>query len=203
MDFLPDIETLTQWLLYYGSFSLFLLLALGIVALPVPEETLMVLAGLLIRNGTLPMIPTIAAALGGSICGITISYIIGRTAGYYFFHKYGPWIGLKESHLQRVHQWFERYGTWALLIGYFIPGIRHITGLTAGASELEFPRFALFAYLGALLWVTTFLSIGYFFGNYGINLLEHLEIGGDEILFGALILIVVVLLFKFRRKTHA
>jgi membrane protein DedA with SNARE-associated domain len=51
------------------------------------------------------------------------------------------------------------------VIGYFIPGVRHFTGFSSGMATLPFHHFALFAYSGALLWVTSFLTIGYFFGH--------------------------------------
>ncbi len=49
--------------------------------------------------------------------------------------------------------------------GYFIPGVRHLTAYAAGMSDLEAPQFALFAYTGAVLWVSAFLSLGYFLGD--------------------------------------
>jgi membrane protein DedA with SNARE-associated domain len=94
MEHLPDIDTLSLWLNEYGSITLFVLLALGIVALPVPEETLMVIAGILMRKGELQIPGTMLAAYLGSMVGITGSYIIGRTAGKFLVHKYGSWLGL-------------------------------------------------------------------------------------------------------------
>ena len=172
MEFLAEDTAFTAWLLHYGSFALFGLLALGIIAFPVPEESLMIAAGFLMSNGNLPVGSTVLASLGGSICGITISYIIGRTAGHYAVTKYGKWIGLSTQKLKKAHEWFEKFGTWALFVGYFIPGVRHFTGFCAGTTDLEISRFTLFAYFGALVWVSTFLSIGYFFGDYCIALLK-------------------------------
>lgn len=162
MDFLFDNETLSLWLTHYGSIALFFLLVFGIIALPIPEETLMVLAGILIGKEKLSIPFTMLAGYAGSICGITISYWIGRTAGHYLVLKYGKWVGITEKRFQKAHEWFERFGKWTLLIGYFIPGLRHFTGLTSGITEMEFKHFALFAYTGAVIWVSIFLSIGYF-----------------------------------------
>jgi membrane protein DedA with SNARE-associated domain len=64
-----------------------------------------------------------------------------------------------------VLKWFERVGHWALLIGYYIAGVRHFSAIVAGTSGLKWPSFALYAYTGAALWVTTFLSIGYLVGD--------------------------------------
>lgn len=184
-------ETFSYWLLEYGSLTLFILLALGIIALPVPEETLMVMAGVLMADGHLHIHWTILAALGGSICGITVSYLVGATAGSYFLSKYGGWLGIKQEHIQKAHEWFEHYGKWSLFIGYFIPGIRHFTGFTAGTTKLAYHEFALFAYTGALFWVSTFLSVGYFFGHYWLKYLKNVEIGLDN----QTTLIIVLLLF--------
>ena len=64
-----------------------------------------------------------------------------------------------------MHNWFERIGRWSLFFGYYIAGVRHFTAMVAGASELEYPRFAAFAYSGAFMWVGTFLSLGYVIGD--------------------------------------
>ena len=81
MEYLPNTETLIHLLDQYGIIILFVLLALGIIALPVPEETLLVLTGILISNEKLALAPAFFAVLLGSICGITVSYLLGRTAG--------------------------------------------------------------------------------------------------------------------------
>lgn len=198
METLMDNETLSFWLIHYGSFALFLLLALGIIALPIPEETLMVLAGILMHKGLLQIPPTVMATYAGSICGISISYVLGRTLGNYFIHKYGSWIGLTEQRLQQAHSWFERFGKWSLLIGYFIPGVRHFTGFSAGVTNLEYKQFAIFAYIGAILWGTLFLSVGYFFGNC-LAICKDLEI--TDILMIVLILLgLAYLAYRLKKK---
>jgi membrane protein DedA with SNARE-associated domain len=173
MELLAENSTLSLWLMQYGCFAIFGLLVVGIIAFPVPEETLMVLAGILMSQGNLSIPSTLLAAFLGSICGISISYSIGRTAGHYVIHTFGKWIGLTEKRLQKAHAWTERFGTWTLFIGYFIPGLRHFTGFLAGTTDLEFNRFARFAYSGALLWILTFLSVGYFFGDYCVAFLSR------------------------------
>lgn len=195
MDLLLENETLSNWLIQYGSIALFFLLVIGIIILPVPEETLMVIAGILLRKGSLHIPYTLLAAYAGSICGITVSYILGRTAGHFLVHKYGGWFGLTEERLMRVHAWFEKFGKWTLTFGYFIPGIRHFTGLASGMAELEYNKFALFAYSGAILWVTTFLSIGYFFGNYCFRFFENIEFGIDEVVILSVVALVLIILY--------
>jgi membrane protein DedA with SNARE-associated domain len=155
-------DSLVTWLAQYGSFALFGLLALGIVGLPIPDETLMTFAGAMLAKGYLDVIPTVLSAYAGSFFGISLSYFIGRTAGTYLVKQYGSRIGLTEERIIQVHLWFEKIGKWTLLVGYFFPGVRHLTGYVAGSTELDFKRFAIFAYTGGFLWVTLFLLLGYF-----------------------------------------
>lgn len=193
-------SSLVLWLLEYGSFALFVLLMLGIFALPVPDETLMVLAGILIAHGKLNVFATGIAAFAGTCCGITISYFIGRTAGTFLIRKYGHWFRLTEEKMNRVHNWFEKIGRWALFIGYFIPGVRHLTGYAAGISVLEYRIFALFSYSGALIWCIIFLSIGYFLGNKWVHISLILEEQWTTIAFIVFALIVFGVLFWWRRR---
>lgn len=172
MEYLPTQETLNLWLAHYGGFALFGLLALEIIALPIPGEPLMVLTGVLIFQGELSILPTLTAGYAGAMVGISVSYLLGRTTGANLIHKYGSRFGLTESKMQKAHDWFARFGTWTLFVGYFIPGLRHFTGLCAGISTLEYRNFAIFAYAGAIIWVTTFLAIGYFFGDHWLSIFE-------------------------------
>lgn len=203
MEAIPDMDTFSLWLVDYGSFALFGLLVLGIIVLPIPEETLMVIAGILMFKGTLQISPTIIAACSGSILGITVSYFLGKTVGNYFLLNYGKWIGIKEKHIELVHDWFAKYGKWTLFVGYFIPGVRHLTGFSAGTSKLEYKDFALFAYTGAVIWVSTFLSIGYFFGNYWIDIINYFKIDVDRLTGVAMILVILAVItylyFKLKK----
>jgi membrane protein DedA with SNARE-associated domain len=159
------MEVIQHWVVQYGYLGIFSLLVLGIVGLPVPDETLLAFAGYLIRRGDLKAFPVWLAALLGSMCGITISYILGRTTGYYLIRKYGPRMHFPPERLDLVHHWFRRLGGFTLTFGYFVPGVRHFTAAVAGASRLEVHVFAAFAYGGAVLWTSCFITLGYFLGE--------------------------------------
>ena len=193
--------TVLHWVATYGYFAIFSLLVLGIVGLPVPDEFLLASCGFLVFKGDLQLLPTLLSALAGSTCGITCSYVIGRTVGWKFLHsRWGRLLHVKNEHIERVHLWFERIGHWALMIGYFIPGVRHFTAIVAGTSKLEFPNFALYAYGGAAIWVSIFIFIGYHFGKNFRAILdtveEHLKIA--SIILG--ILILAYLVFRYLRR---
>jgi membrane protein DedA with SNARE-associated domain len=154
------------WINQYGAFALFFLLALGIIALPIPDETLLVASGFLISQGDMHALPTIVAAITGAWTGITVSYFLGVYLGPYILQsKLGKWLGLKSTHLQKAQNWFTRIGKWSLCVGYFIPGVRHFVGYVAGALAFPYYQFSLFAYTGGAIWSSLFLAIGYYKGN--------------------------------------
>ncbi len=84
---LQSIDTHSQPLLNYGSIALFFLLALGIIALPIPDETLLITAGFLINQAKLPLGFTFLAAYAGAICGISLSYVIEPLWRQYIIKK--------------------------------------------------------------------------------------------------------------------
>jgi membrane protein DedA with SNARE-associated domain len=191
------MTALLAWISHYGYFGIFSLLMLGIVGLPVPDETLLAAVGFLIAKGNLNIIPAISSAFFGSICGISISYLIGRTGGFYLIKKYGYWFRLSEEKLNRTQHWFHRAGKWSLILGYFLPGIRHLTALVAGASKLEFPSFALFAYLGGFIWTLSFISLGYFFTEKWHTISEHIQ--RNLLMITGIILIIAIAYFLIQK----
>jgi membrane protein DedA with SNARE-associated domain len=190
------MDAVFQWISGYGYGMIFLLLMLGVVGLPIPDETLMVFCGYLVSQGKLHPAGAFFSALAGSWCGITISYVIGRTLGLGVVHRFGRYFRVNDAQLQRVHIWFERAGHWALVFGYFIAGVRHFTAIVAGTSKLEFPSFLKYAWSGGLLWVSTFLTLGYFLGEnwHAIADLVH-----RYLLYASLVLLAVAAGYYFLR----
>ena len=149
----------------YSYFGIFVALGLGILGLPIPDETLMAYAGFLVFQGKFNFFYTIIVAFIGTTCGITIEYILGRTFGNPFIKRYSAKIYVNSEHIQNAENFYNRYGKFALFIGYFIPGVRHLTAIFAGTSLMPYRIFALFAYAGGLLWTLIFVSLGYFLGE--------------------------------------
>lgn len=155
--------------------ALFALLALGVVGLPIPDDALLALAGVLIGRGRLHPVTAAAAAIGGAMTGITLSYGLGRFAGLPLLIRYGSRLHVDTDLVSRVRAWFHRAGKWLLVGGYFIPGIRHFTAIVAGASKPSVGTFTVFAYAGATLWVCSFLTIGYLVGDHWSRLVADLH----------------------------
>jgi membrane protein DedA with SNARE-associated domain len=158
-------QLVLDWLVRYGPVALCGMLMFGIFGLPVPDETLLTFAGVLVGRGKAPFFTMWLAGVLGGISGISCSYFLGRTTGLFVVHRYGKRLHLTETQLEGASAWLSQRGKWALTYGYFVPGFRHLTGIAAGASRLHYGIFATFAYLGAGLWVTVFIVFGWYVGE--------------------------------------
>jgi membrane protein DedA with SNARE-associated domain len=189
-------QNVLAWISQYGCLAIFLLLVMGIVGLPVPDETLLTFTGYLIFKGRLSLPLAYASALAGSLCGITISYTLGRTFGIKLIHRYGRYVRITEEHINKAHAWFARVGHWGLTFGYFVPGVRHLTAYAAGMSAVEAPQFALFAYSGGCVWVGAFLTLGYFLGERWQGVERNIEHYFATVTIAAVILVAAYLAWR-------
>jgi membrane protein DedA with SNARE-associated domain len=172
-----------EFLQHYGYIGVFLFFVLGIVGLPLPDEIMMTFLGYLSSIGQLHLAYTFLSALLGSATGITISYILGRRFGYPFLKKYGSKIFITRRRLRISQLLFRKYGSALLFVGYFIPGVRHVTAYLAGIACMSIPRFSVFAYLGAIFWCTTFIGLGYILGSNWEILFDYMHRFGAKALY--------------------
>lgn len=191
MNFVTDLFN------QYGYVVLFVALMLELIAFPTPGETLMTYCGFLVFQGKLDWGISIIVASLGVMSGITISYFISRTLGTPFFRKYGSYIHIGPDKLEKTSRWFERYGNGLLIVAYFVPGVRHITGYFSGIAKIPYKKFALNAYIGAFIWTGTFITLGKILGSnwekFHGAIKRYLIIGG-------IILAVVLLCIYFYRR---
>ncbi|WNC14230.1 DedA family protein [Brevibacillus brevis] len=153
-------QHLDIFLMKYGYVGIFVALALGVVGVPIPDEVLMTYAGYAVSRGVLYMPYTLISAFLGASAGISISYWIGLKWGLPLLLKVGPYLHISPKKIESTQRMFTKYGPYLLLVGYFLPGVRHISAYLAGIASMEFRRFAGFAYAGALIWSITFLFLG-------------------------------------------
>jgi membrane protein DedA with SNARE-associated domain len=188
------MEAILQWVAHHAYGGIFFLLMFGIIGLPVPDELLLTYLGYLVFRGDVQFAPGVTCAFLGTTCGISSSYLLGRTLGLGILHRYGKYVRVTPDMLQRVHNWFEHIGKWSLTFGYFVPGVRHLTAYVAGTAELELRKFAAFAYPGGALWVLTFVSLGYFLGEAWLRVIQKFH-RGALVVTGIVVAIAIILLF--------
>ncbi|MFC5649105.1 DedA family protein [Paenibacillus solisilvae] len=189
----------------FGYIGLTLSLALGIVGVPVPDETLLTYAGYLICSGNLILPFVILSAFIGAAAGITASYIIGSKWGLPFLLKYGPKLHISHRKIESAQKWMTKYGNFLLFVGFFVPGLRHLTAYLAGISRLNLRTFMLYAYTGALLWSTIFVYIGYMLGNRWQTVKHYIHHYGFSLLLTVSLAALLVILYRllFMKKMKA
>jgi len=180
----------------YGYIGLFVILLITILGLPVPVEFLLAFVGFLSFTGQLNPVLAIIFAAAGCAAGSTISYFLG----IFFQHKI---IGHLEKHaggkrLEKMLNWYQLHGEKLLTAGYFIPGLRHVSGYIAGFSKLEFRKFALYSYLGATLWTAMFIMLGQSLGSRWKILLPVIH--HYALLLAALVVILSALFYLVYKK---
>ncbi|WP_242954434.1 DedA family protein [Clostridium oryzae] len=185
----------------YGYLILFSALTLELIAFPLPGELMMAYCGFLVYQAKMNWIVSIIVASSGTILGITISYCIGSTLGLKFFKKYGSYVHLSIDKLNKTSYWFNSYGKGLLILAYFIPGIRHITGYFSGITKISYKKFAINAYVGAAIWASTFISLGRFLGfgwnKFDVYIKKYIIIG---IIIIALILSIIYIYKKHKKN---
>lgn len=107
---------------HYGYAALFGLLMFGIIGIPVPDELLLLYAGYNISVHRMDLLATLIIASFGAMCGITVSYLIGRFVGLPAIRKFGRFVHITDDNSQKAHNWFERRGSGLLLLAiFFLP----------------------------------------------------------------------------------
>ncbi|WP_379160867.1 bifunctional DedA family/phosphatase PAP2 family protein [Paenibacillus sp. sgz5001063] len=193
--------SITTWLEQYGYALIFTALFLEMLALPLPGEMMMSYTGLFVFEGKLNFVLSIITASAGVTAGISLSYWIGYRLGQPFLQKHGHRVHLGEEQLGRMNVWFEKYGDKLLFIAYFIPGVRHITGYFCGATRMPFRKYAVYAYSGAIFWVSLFITLGRILGPKWE--VYHQSVNRYMIIFAIASLLLTVMIYvlkKYRQR---
>lgn len=181
----------------YGVFVYFLLFSIvfletGVVVTPyLPGDSLLFLVGAIAAQGDLNIVFSLVLLMVAAIAGDTVNYSIGRFFGDRFLRRGIPFI--KQQHIEKTEAFFEKYGGKTIIIARFVPFVRTLAPFLAGTGKMHYSRFVVFNIVGGVLWVTSFMLAGYFFGNIpiifdNINLVTFAIIGVSFIGVGSMIL---------------
>jgi membrane-associated protein len=165
------VATYGAWI--YAILFVIVFAETGLVVTPfLPGDSLLFATGALAASGALDVGVASALVTVAAVAGDAANYAIGRFAGLRIVHlsrtdpRWGRWVN--PAHLARAHEFFERHGGKAIVLGRFVPIVRTFVPFVAGVAEMSYPTFAFYNVTGALAWVGICVGSGYVFGNVPI-----------------------------------
>jgi membrane protein DedA with SNARE-associated domain len=160
------MPTIAHLIHVYGLAVVAGVIGLECIGLPFPGETVLILAS--IFAGTkhdLNIISVVLTAAGGAIVGQMVGYVIGREFGYWLLLRYGSYLRITESRIKLGEYLFLRHGGKIVIVARFIPVLRSLAGILAGANRMPWRRFLLANVVGAVIWASFFGFAAYMLGR--------------------------------------
>jgi len=169
------------------------------LGLPIPGESVLILAG--IFSGTkhqLNIVAVVLTAAFAAVVGQTIGYFIGREYGYRLLLRYGRYVHMTEGRIKLGEYLFLRHGTKVVFVSRFVPVLRSVAGILAGANRMPLQLFMIANIAGALAWASFFGFAAYLLGH------EFERVAGPvAISIGIVVTIVIVAASIFVRRHEA
>ena len=155
---MPDLRPLIE---HWGYLAIFVFVILGNLGIPVPEESILILAGYLVWQGALRLPLVLLVGILSAIAGDNLGYWVGRRYGQAAVVRYGRWVRLTPARLDASWRVVTRYGAVGVFVARFITGLRFLAGPVAGSTGLAPLAFVTANTLGAMLYVPTMVAAGY------------------------------------------
>ncbi|HSB70276.1 MAG TPA: DedA family protein [Candidatus Methylomirabilis sp.] len=162
------MPNLTELVTHWGYLAIFVVVVLGNLGLPVPEETILALSGYLVWRGQLRLWLVILVGVTSAIAGDNMGYWFGRRYGQSYLERYGHWILGGPGRLESMRRFMSRHGEGGVFAARFIAGLRFLAGPLAGATGLRPAHFIVANTLGAIVYVPFAVGAGYAVG-YGFG----------------------------------
>lgn len=171
VDFILHIgDHLQELVKNYGNWIYAILFAIvfcetGLVVLPfLPGDSMLFAAGTIAAVGDMNIFVLIGLLIVAAILGDFVNFEIGKRFGQKLFSNPNSKI-FKQSYLQKTHDYYEKYGGRTIIIARFIPIVRTFAPFVGGMGNMNYAQFARYNIVGAVLWVVSFTTLGYFFGQ--------------------------------------
>jgi membrane protein DedA with SNARE-associated domain len=189
---------------HVGYPGVFLLIMLESTLVPIPSELIMPFAGFLAAQGTFSLPVLIAVNSAAALVGSGICYWIGAAGGKPLLLRYGKYAMVRAKDIERTERYFARHGKATIFIGRFLPVVRHIISVPAGIARMPLPAFFTQTFLGASIWGTTLILIGYELGARWDAVAEKLK-RVDTLVGAAIVLacVAIAVTFVVRRRREA
>ncbi len=199
--FFTDVRGLIQWggtllvcVIVFVETGLFLGFFL-------PGDSLLVTAGVLAAGGFMDLTSLLVLVSFCAIAGDQLGYAIGRRAGQALYKREDS-LFFKKRHLERAHDFYEKYGGKTIVLARFVPIVRTFSAPVAGAARMKYRRFFSIDILGGILWVWSMVLIGYSLGSAVPNVDQHIHIVIAVVVFLSILPGIIGALKHRRQKTE-
>lgn len=186
-----------------GYLGIFVGMVLESSFFPLPSEATLIPAGALIAKGQMALVPILLLAVAGAVVGSLISYILARYIGRevvdFYVRKYGRFLFITSSSLNRADVFFRKHGDITTFVGRLIPVVRQLISLPAGFSEMNIFKFTAYTALGSAVWATFLTYLGYTFWDKIDIVIGYLD---KTSLYILVILAVALILYLILRKNR-
>ena len=201
MDFLHNsLQLIEHYMLLYGYWAVFFGVMLENAGVPVPGETILLIAGYFASTGKFHLGFVMLIAATGAVIGDNIGFAIGHHFGRSFLLRIGRFFFLTPKRLEHMENYFARHGNKTILVARFITGLRVFAALLAGASKMPWRIFFIFNVAGAILWSVVITTLGYLFGSSLPLLIKWVGRSGTILLISAVVIGIVVWRVRKHRK---
>ncbi len=158
------IDFATQLVESIGIFGAGLFIAIESIVIPLPSEFVLLLSGFNVSIGEFQFIPLLIATTTGSLIGALVLYTVGygisKDRVNYLTDRFGKYVGIKQSEVDRAFRWFDKYGAWTIFFGRLFPLVRSLVSIPAGLSEMNVIKFGLLTVGGSSIFNATWITIG-------------------------------------------
>ncbi|HEV2598594.1 DedA family protein [Sphingopyxis sp.] len=189
----------------WGYIGIFILMFLENVFPPIPSEVIMGLGGVMVAKGRFDYWTLVAVAVAGTTLGNWVWYAVGRWVGYErlrpLVDRYGRWLTLDWDEVEKLHDWFIRYGSGIVFVCRFLPIARTMVSLPAGMVRMNQIKFLLWTAAGSTIWIAALAGAGSWFGKQFAEVDRF--IGPLALLaIGSLVLLYVYRVVTWKPKTR-
>jgi|SRR5580698_8287878 membrane protein DedA with SNARE-associated domain len=191
-------QLLRDALVHYGYWAVAAVLLLESAGLPLPGETVLLLASFLafseheLRLPWIILVGSVATTVGGEL-----GFALGRHGGRPLIERYRHLLSISTETVARGDRLFERYGAATVFLARFVFGLRVLSSLLAGALQMSWRKFVLYNFVGATAWVTAICCAGYLFGGHWGRLAHDLRRFDLAV---AIVVVLAALLLWWRKR---
>jgi len=194
------LQAIAPFLSHYGLSAVGVLVFLEDFGVPVPGETILIAAAIYAGAGKLNIVAVGVVGFIAAVIGDNVGYFIGLQGGRRLALRYGRYVFLTSERLDRAEGFVDRHGGKVITIARFVEGLRQANGLVAGIVRMRWPRFLAWNALGAALWVSVWVTIGYFAGSHIAAIYTRFERYVLYVVVAAIVIIIALILRHLRGR---